>query len=82
LLKKIRKQGRNSINIYSVTKTNGLNTGMCIGHNGGNYSGLFKIGDTEEQIKNKAMKIWLKENIENIRKQYRKYKRKNKNKYT
>jgi len=73
LLKKLRNRGRNQINIYSTTTTNGVVTGMSIGYSGKNYSGLFSFGNTEEQVLNKACKKYLCENLDEIRQRYRKY---------
>jgi len=78
LLKKLRSIGRDMVAIYSVTKTNGVVTGMRIGYDDSIYSGLFEFGDTEVTVKEKACKIYLKNNIEQIRKRYKKFTRKNK----
>jgi hypothetical protein len=75
LLKRIRQIGRDMINVTSITKTGDLVTGMAYGYDTKEYSGLFELGDTEEDVKNKACNIYLKSNIEAIRKKYRKYSR-------
>jgi len=59
LLKKLRKRGRSQIHIYSVTKTNGLTTGMSIGYDNNKYSHLFNIGDTERDVYKKAERIYI-----------------------
>lgn len=73
LLKKIRQRGRDMVKIYSVTKTGGTVTGMHYGYNDEEYSGLFEFGDTENDVKNKACGIYLKNNIDAIRKKYSRY---------
>ena len=79
LLKILRKIGRNKIKIYSFTSTNGTVTGMQISYDEDEYRGLFSLGDTEQDIKEKACKIYLETNIETIRKKYVKYSKKFKN---
>ena len=76
LLKILRKIGRNKIKIYSFTTTNGTVTGMKIGYDEDEYRGLFSFGDTEQDVKEKACKIFLENNIESIRKKYVKYSKK------
>ena len=63
LLKKLRKRGRKRITIYSVTKTNGVVTGMKIGYSEKEYSGVFDLGDTEEEVLKKAENIYIKKYI-------------------
>ena len=79
LLKILRKIGRNKIIIYSFTTTNGTVTGMKIGYDEDEYRGLFSLGDTEQDVKEKACKIYLENNINLIRKKYAKYSKKFKN---
>ena len=76
LLKILRKIGRNKIKIYSFTTTNGTVTGMKIGYDEDEYIGLFSLGDTEQDVKEKACKIYLQTNIESIRNKYVKYSKK------
>lgn len=80
LLKKLRTTGRNQIDIYSVTKTTTWRgeyiTGMSYCYHNDDYSGLFELGDTEEDVRNKAMKIYFKKNIDYIREKYKKYSKK------
>lgn len=59
LLKKLRRKGRNQVCIYSVTKTGGTVTGMSISYNEDKYKGLFCFGDTEEEVKKKAERIYI-----------------------
>jgi len=77
LLKKLRNIGRNEINILSVTKSNGTVTGMRVGYNDDIYSKIFSYGDTEDEVRNKAMRRYLENNIDWIRQRYSKYSRKN-----
>lgn len=84
LLKKIRRIGRSQIAIYSVAKTTTWSgeivTGMSYSYNNDAYRGLFDFGDTEARVRDKAMKIYIEQNIGQIRDKYKKYSRKNKKK--
>lgn len=68
LLKRLRKQGRNMVNIYSVTICRGLVTGMSYGYSSPEYSDLFFLGDTEDDVRDKAMRIYITNYIERKRK--------------
>jgi len=59
LLKKLRRRGRNKIEIYSVTKERGTVIGMGIAFSDDKYSGLFSFGDTEEQVLKKVEQIHI-----------------------
>lgn len=80
LLKKLRAEGRCQINIYSVTRTTTWRgeyvTGMSYGYDDSDYKGLFDFGDSEDDVRDKAMKIYFRKNMEYIRHKYRKYSRK------
>lgn len=80
LLKKLRAQGRCQITIYSVTTTTTWRgefiTGMSYGYSDDAYRGLFSLGDTEEDVRDKAMRIYMRQNIEYFREKYKKYSRK------
>ena len=80
LLKKLREIGRSQGNIYSVTRTTTYRgefvTGMSYGYNNDVYKGLFDFGDSEDEVRDKAMKIYFRENMEYVRNKYRKYSRK------
>jgi len=85
LLKKLRAIGRNQITIYSVTTTTTrlgeeYITGMRYGYNNDAYRGLFTFGDTEDEVRDRAMKIYFKNNIDFIRDKYKKYSRRYKTK--
>ncbi len=83
LLKKLRNIGRGMVNIHSVTMANihsgttpsNISIGMSYGHDYDEYSGLFEMGDTEADVKEKASRIYLQFNIEKIRIKYRNYSR-------
>lgn len=79
LLKKLRQVGRNKIDVYSITKSTSYCgtciTGMRYGYTGDEYRGLFSYGDTEDDVRNKASKIYLLTNINEIRKKYYRYSR-------
>ena len=67
LLKRLRKQGRNMVNIYSVTTCRGLVTGMSYGYSSPEYSDLFFLGDTEDDVRDKAMRIYIANEIKRRR---------------
>lgn len=75
LLKKLRYIGREQVHILSITKEDGVSVGMTYSYNEKFYSDLFYMGDTEDDVKERAMKIYLKNNIDNIREKYKKYTR-------
>jgi hypothetical protein len=77
LLKKLRRIGRDKVNVRSITTTNGVVTGMTIGYDEDEYSGIFSLGDDEATVKEKASRIYLEINIKMIREKYKKYGRKN-----
>lgn len=80
LLKKLRVTGREQITIYSVTKSISLRgeyiTGMSYGYSDSDYKGLFDFGDSENDVRDKAMRIYFRKNMDSIRHKYRKYSRK------
>lgn len=67
LLKKLRKEGRNQITILSITNTDGISTGIRYCFNDLDYSDLFSFGDTEEDVINKAVKIYIEKQIKILR---------------
>lgn len=73
LLKRLRRQVENEINIHSIIKQGGITVGMSYGYDEDYYRGLFELGGTEADVKSKAFKIFLSNNIENIRQRYKKY---------
>jgi len=75
LLIKLCQIGRNKIDVVSVTTTNGVVTGMSLSFNEKEYRHIWEFGDTELDVKEKASKIYLQTNIENIRKKYAKYRK-------
>jgi len=75
LLKKIRKAGRNQVQIHSVTRQDGTVMGMVYGYSEAEYEDLFDFGDTKADVLNKAQRIYIKQNIAFFRKKYRKHSR-------
>jgi hypothetical protein len=73
LLKKLRRRGRNQINIHSVTtQTRGLTdkprvSGMSIGYNDDIYCNLWDSGLTEEDVLKKAERIYIESYLNNNR---------------
>lgn len=72
LLRKLRKEGRNQIHVYSVTRSRNILTGMSYGFNEDKYRGLFNLGDTEEEVLEKATKIYINDYILNHKRNKRK----------
>lgn len=76
----LRAQGRCQISIHSVTTTTTWRgvfiTGMGYGYSNDAYRNLFTLGDTEEDVRDKAMRIYMRQNIEYFREKYKKYSRK------
>lgn len=81
LLKKLRAEGRCQIAILSVTTTTTwrgeLVSGMSYRYNDDDYRGLFYFGDTADEVRDKAMKIYFQKNMDSIREKYKKYSRRN-----
>lgn len=81
LLKKLRVEGRKQISILSVTTVTTWRgeyvTRMSYRYNDNDYRGLFYIGDTVDEVKDKAMRIYLQKNIDVIREKYKNYSRRN-----
>lgn len=80
LLKRLREEGRDKITILSVTRITNYRgsyiTGMKYSYTGEEYADLFDFDDTEDEVREKAMNIYLNKNIDEIRQRYRKYSRK------
>lgn len=80
LLKMLRAQGRCQISIHSVTTTTSWRgefiTGMSYGYSNDAYRDLFALGDTKEEVRDKAMRIYMRQNIEHFREKYKRYSRK------
>ena len=73
LLKKLRNQGRSKVNIYSITKTGDIITGMSYGFDDSEYRGLYSLGDSEQIVKEKACRIYMNGKIEYFRKRYKRH---------
>ena len=82
LLKRLRRIGRDQIQILSVTTTGGCTTGMSYSHPGEGYRELFSFGDTKEEVIERACKIYMNLNMSDIRKKYKKYSRKSSYEHT
>lgn len=82
LLKKLREEGRNKVHISSTTteklrfSDEWITVGMTYSYNEPEYSDLFFLGDTEEDVKERAMSIFFEKNMDSIREKYKKYTRK------
>lgn len=72
LLRKLRKEGRNQIHVYSVTRSRNIVIGMSYGFNEDKYHGLFNLGDTEDEVLEKAAKIYINYYILNHKRNKRK----------
>lgn len=78
LLRKLRNEGRNMINVYSITTTIGVVTGMSYGYSSPDYRGLFSFGDTEEDVREKAMRIYMEKEVKRRREKRRKRRKRRK----
>lgn len=67
LLKKLRARGRNMITVYKITMRGPLVVGMSYSYNDPKYTGLFDLGDTEEDVRNKAARIYMEQEIKRLR---------------
>lgn len=82
LLKKLREEGRNKIHILSTTtekrrfSDEWINVGMRYSFDEPEYSDLFFFGNTEEDVKDRAMRIFFEKNMDSIREKYKKHTRK------
>ena len=77
---KTKREGRNKITILSTTRTTNYRgsfiTGMKYSYTGEEYADLFNFDETEDEVREKAMNIFLNKNIDEIRHRYKKYSRK------
>lgn len=72
LLKKLRREGWNIINVYSITMKGGMVTGMSYGYSSPDYRNLFSLGDTEEEVREKAMRIYMEKEVKRRREKRKK----------
>lgn len=79
LLKKLRAIGRNRVSINSVTWTTTWRgrfvSGMSIGYSFPQYAHIWDFGMTEEDVHEKAMKIFFETEMDWFREKYKKYTR-------
>lgn len=59
LLKKLRKKGRNQIEILSYTTENGIMSGMSIAYSDKAYSDIFNFGMSREDVLKEAERIYI-----------------------
>lgn len=62
LLRKIKKDAKKEFTINSITRENGIVTGMSYSYNSDCYKGLFMFGDTEKDVERKAWHIYYQNN--------------------
>lgn len=68
LLKKLRREGRNQIHIYRIRRNEfGTITGMGYEYNSEEYGGLFSYGDTPDEVRDKAMRIYITKRIAELK---------------
>lgn len=72
LLKKLRRKGWNIINVYSITMRGGIVTGMRYGYSSPDYRDLFFLGDTEDDVRAKAMRIYMEKEVKRRREKRKK----------
>lgn len=54
------------ITVYSVTYRGNTVVGMRYGYNSDDYHGLFDFGDTEDDVRRKAMNIYMKNEVKRL----------------
>jgi hypothetical protein len=67
LLRKLRRRGRNQIQILSVTTEGSRTIGMSIAYDDDKYSNLFNYDNTEEEVLKKAERIFIADYIKEKR---------------
>lgn len=67
LLRKLRRKGRNQIQILSVTTESNRTIGMSIAYDDDKYSNLFNYDNTEEEVLKKAERIFIADYIKEKR---------------
>lgn len=72
LLKRLRRVGRNKIDVYSITRHGDTVTGMGYAFTGEEYSDLFELGMTEDEVRDKAARIYIENELPHLRKKYKK----------
>ena len=79
LLKKLRREARSRVTIYSVTTEESWRgkyvTGMSIGYSLPQYAHIFSFDMTEEDVMKKAEKIFFETEMGWVREKYKKYTR-------
>lgn len=55
------------VDIYSVTTCRGVVTGMSYSIKSPEFKGIFSLGDTEDDVRDKAMRIYIAREIERRR---------------
>ena len=79
LLKKLRREARSRVTIYSVTTVESWRgkyvTGMSIGYSLPQYANIFSFDMTKEDVMKKAEKIFFETEMGWVRKRYKKYTR-------
>lgn len=72
LLKRLRKQGRDMITIYSMTTMRCGVVAMSCGYKSDGCRLLFSFGDSEEDVRNKAARIYMEKEVARRRNKKRK----------
>lgn len=71
LFKRLRREGRNMVHIYSVTITSNWRgsvvTGMSYSYKSDEYAHLFNFGDTEDDVRDKAARIFMEKEVLRLR---------------
>lgn len=68
LLKRLRREGRNQITIYSVKcDATGTVIGMRYGYNSDEYARLWFFGMTPDELRDKAMRIYMTHRIAELK---------------
>jgi hypothetical protein len=78
LLRKLRNEGKDCIEIHKVVYTNGIATGISIAYNRCDkyLSDIWSFGMTKERLLELTAQAYIEHEIDNIRNKYKKYSRK------
>ena len=71
LLKRLRNIGRRQINVYSISS--GYITGANYGYSDNAYAGLYRFGDSAEDMEERACRIFMNKFMDEFRKKYAKH---------
>lgn len=71
LLKKLRRESKDQVILYTVTKTNGEHSGLKYGYDNNAYAGLSDSNSVEEFYQ-KVFQIYMEVNNNKLKRKYKK----------